>query len=444
MLKIAKWMLLLMLPILPSMSSVHAEKKMIEADGYYVMGDGPEENQAVAKDRARADAKRVASEQARVFVETISEMKNGKLTRDEIRTVSANVLEIKTENIEMKVLAGTAVQYRCHITALVDVDNVVDQIKPKDREKFQEAVRRNKELELENDRLNSELASLKQKFKTASEPEREKINVEIKRNESKFTTAQWVEKASEYSNQKNFSKAIDCYNEALKLDSNYAPALNGLGWVYQSKHEYDKAVEHFNRALAIDGNYASSWNGLGYASNYKGEYDKAIEYCQRAIDSDPNYAAPWNNLGYAYNHSGNSRRAIDCYYKATELDSQDSAPWSNLGNVYASLGNNDKAIESCQHALDIDPDSSVVKKRRRSMQITRRHGTLSALHTIKARNSIKRLIVAKKLSSLIQITRMHGTISVMHMEDLDNSNSPSKLIKRQLNLHRMLKTTGRI
>ena len=33
-----------------------AEVRMIEADGYYIMGDGPEENAAVAKERARADA----------------------------------------------------------------------------------------------------------------------------------------------------------------------------------------------------------------------------------------------------------------------------------------------------------------------------------------------------------------------------------------------------
>ena len=35
-----------------------AEVRVIEADGYYIMGDGPEENAAVAKERARADARR--------------------------------------------------------------------------------------------------------------------------------------------------------------------------------------------------------------------------------------------------------------------------------------------------------------------------------------------------------------------------------------------------
>ena len=74
--------------------AVFAEVKVVEADGYYIMGDGPEESQAVAKERARADAKRVASEQAGLYVESITEIKKSKLSRDEIRTISANVLEV--------------------------------------------------------------------------------------------------------------------------------------------------------------------------------------------------------------------------------------------------------------------------------------------------------------------------------------------------------------
>ena len=51
-----------------------------------VMGDWPEENAAVAKERARADARRAASEQVGLYVAGMTEVKKGKLTRDEIRT----------------------------------------------------------------------------------------------------------------------------------------------------------------------------------------------------------------------------------------------------------------------------------------------------------------------------------------------------------------------
>ncbi|WP_074696914.1 hypothetical protein [Selenomonas sp. KH1T6] len=80
-----------------------AEVRVIEADGYYIMGDGPEENAAVAKERARADARRAASEQAGLYVAGMTEVKKGKLTRDEIRTISVAVMEVKEDNVTPEV-----------------------------------------------------------------------------------------------------------------------------------------------------------------------------------------------------------------------------------------------------------------------------------------------------------------------------------------------------
>ena len=94
--------------------AAYAEVKIVEADGYYIMGDGPEENQAVAKERAQAYAKRAASEQAGIYVESIYEVKMSKLTRDEIRTISANVMEVQETEITPEVLGGTTI----HTTAI--------------------------------------------------------------------------------------------------------------------------------------------------------------------------------------------------------------------------------------------------------------------------------------------------------------------------------------
>ena len=82
---------------------VFAEVQTVEADGYYIMGDGLDENQAVAKERARANAKRVASEQAGLFIESISEVKGGKLSKDEIRTIASTVLQIKSDSVNLEV-----------------------------------------------------------------------------------------------------------------------------------------------------------------------------------------------------------------------------------------------------------------------------------------------------------------------------------------------------
>lgn len=60
-----------------------AETKTVEADDEYIMGDGTDENQGIAKERARREAIRVASESVCVLVETFAESIDGELPRDQ-------------------------------------------------------------------------------------------------------------------------------------------------------------------------------------------------------------------------------------------------------------------------------------------------------------------------------------------------------------------------
>ena len=118
--KFAPFLILILLVV----NIAFAVQKMIEADGFYIVSADFPENPNVAMERARADAKRAASEQVGVVVETVSEMKNGNLTRDEIRTVSAAVLQIHNESMTVESLGGSVSQYHCHISATVDNSNI--------------------------------------------------------------------------------------------------------------------------------------------------------------------------------------------------------------------------------------------------------------------------------------------------------------------------------
>ncbi len=273
-----------------------AEVRVIEADGYYIMGDGPEESQAVAKERARADAKRVASEQAGLYVESITEIKKSKLSRDEIRTISANVLEVQEEKVTPEVLGGSTIQYHCHIKARVDTASITKQLQ-QDRQKFEKAVRQNKEMEAQLAKVNAELAELKEKYKTATEAEKQEINREMKRNEDEFTAVQWNEKGMERYNRK----------------------------------DYQGAIEYFRKAIELDHKYASPWNNMGSAYGYLGNYNKEIECYRKAIELDPKYATPWSNMGYSYACLGDYHKTIECSRKAIELDPKFAYPWKQYG-----------------------------------------------------------------------------------------------------------------
>ena len=331
-----------------------AEVRVIEADGYYIMGDGPEENAAVAKERARADARRAASEQAGLYVAGMTEVKKGKLTRDEIRTISAAVLEVKEDNVTPEVLGGTVIQYHCRMKAVVDTGSITDQLR-QDREEFAKSVRRNEELEADLARVNAELAELKERYKTASESQKQEINREVKRNEDEFTAVQWNEKGHKYNNQGDYRQAIECLRKAIELDPKLATSWNNMGYAYGELGDYNKEIKCCQKAIELDPKYAMPWSNMGTAYGNLGDYNKAIECFRKAIELDPKDAYSWNNMGYAYGELGDNNKTIECYHKAIELDPTFAVPWYNMGCTYGEMGEYNKSIECHRKAIELNP-----------------------------------------------------------------------------------------
>ena len=118
--------IVLMFLLVPSSLS-YAQMVVVEAEGTYMVGDGPNENINLAKELARRDALRNASERAGVYVQSYSKTTNNVLTADEVMVVSASILQIVNQEC-VPVVEGTHIKFVYRIKANVDVDNLRQQI----------------------------------------------------------------------------------------------------------------------------------------------------------------------------------------------------------------------------------------------------------------------------------------------------------------------------
>ena len=118
--------IVLMFLLVPSSLS-YAQMVVVEAEGTYMVGDGPNENINLAKELARRDALRNASERAGVYVQSYSKTTNNVLTADEVMVVSASILQIVNQEC-VPVVEGTHIKFVYRIKANVDVDDFQRQI----------------------------------------------------------------------------------------------------------------------------------------------------------------------------------------------------------------------------------------------------------------------------------------------------------------------------
>ncbi len=197
-------------------------------------------------------------------------------------------------------------------------------------------------------------------------------------------------KGDAFAYNKQYKEAIECYEEAIKIDPENAPAYNDKGNVLYNLKQYDKAIVCYDEAIRINPAYAIAYYNKGNALHGLRQYDKAIVCYDEAIRINPeDAAAAYNNKGNvlynlkqydkaivcydeairinpenatAYNGKGNAlhglkqyEKAIECYDKAIRIDPEYAMAYCNKGNALRKLTQHDKAIECYDKAIRIDP-----------------------------------------------------------------------------------------
>ena len=101
----------------------------------------------------------------------------------------------------------------------------------------------------------------------------------------------WNNLGKLYFQQRDYERAIEAYNEALAVKSEYLPALIGLGNVQKSSRLYTQALNSYEQALEINPKYHEAWFGKGLVAEYQGKYGSAREYYQKAAKLKPDWEA---------------------------------------------------------------------------------------------------------------------------------------------------------
>src|SRR5207249_2230620 len=101
-----------------------------------------------------------------------------------------------------------------------------------------------------------------------------------------------------------YDRAIEDYDQAIRLDPKHAIAYNDRGNVYSGKGEVDRAIQDYDQAIRLDPRDASALNNRGLAYSRKSQPARAIQDFDQAIRLDPALASAYNNRGNAYSSRG--------------------------------------------------------------------------------------------------------------------------------------------
>lgn len=150
-------------------------------------------------------------------------------------------------------------------------------------------------------------------------------------------------------------EAIECFDKALAVDRQYAPAWSNKGAALRALGRHEHAIGCYEKALTIAPEYAAAWINKSNALAAIGRHDEALECFDKALKIAPLSAHAWNNKGIMLGMLGRHEEAIDCYDVALAVDERHADAWHNKGAALGNLGRFEEVIGCMDSALAIDP-----------------------------------------------------------------------------------------
>src|SRR5260370_19111528 len=102
------------------------------------------------------------------------------------------------------------------------------------------------------------------------------------------TKEEWLIEGAILMNLRRYEEALAAYEQAIRLDPNFARAYNGKGLTLNSLKRYEEAIAAFEQAIRLDPNNADAYNFKGIALNSLKRYAAPLATLEQAIRLDPN------------------------------------------------------------------------------------------------------------------------------------------------------------
>lgn len=152
-------------------------------------------------------------------------------------------------------------------------------------------------------------------------------------------------------------RAIIDFTEAITLDPHIAyVALNDRANAYELIGDDDRAIEDYGRAIQLNPGYTETYFNRAMLLYKKGDYDGAIDDDSRAIDLNPDYVFAYRNRGVAYLAKDKNEMAIADFSAAIALDPYDATAYGNRGTANAAMGEFERSVFDLSAAITLNPD----------------------------------------------------------------------------------------
>lgn len=191
-------------------------------------------------------------------------------------------------------------------------------------------------------------------------------------------------------------RAVADFNKAIGLDPQNPDFYSARGFYYMTRQQYQPAVKDFSVTLKLNPVHTQACNNRGIAYVALGQYKPAIADFREALKQNPQNFDAYNNRGFAYFQSGDIEHALSDYDAALRINENCLDAYNNKGMAHYKAEQYDLAAEDFSQAIQRDKLNAKYYR-------SRREAYLKAGKDSEARADLDQIAWLQQLARLHQI-----------------------------------------
>ncbi len=176
-------------------------------------------------------------------------------------------------------------------------------------------------------------------------------------------------KGMAHENQQDLGAAKSAYQQALKIDKDFIPALLALAKLEIKNQQLASAQEHLDNALKIDNNHLQSLLLMAQLEGLQNNVDRMVKWMEKARDRNPEAYAPVNLLVNYYLQISNIDKARSEASRFFTSQGRNTGSLSMMARVSIASGESDKARSYLQDIIASNPQDITHRLQLAQLQI---------------------------------------------------------------------------
>ena len=164
-----------------------------------------------------------------------------------------------------------------------------------------------------------------------------------------------IARGKEFSQKGDTAKALEAYDEAIRLDPKSAIAFEHRGELWSQKKEFGKAIKDFDEAIRLEPKLVLAFIQRAITKQTKGDRFGAIKDYNEAIKLDAKNPQVYYQRGQCWYMQLDYTKAFKDFDEAIRLEPKNENSYWYRAHIYASKGEFDLAIKDYDESIRLNP-----------------------------------------------------------------------------------------